>query len=486
MELYEEQKKAIEKMHNGCVLMGGVGSGKTLTSLSYYIKNHSNLKLYVITTAKKRNTNEWYQEAKLLNLPVDDIVVDSWNNIEKYKNVKDSFFIFDETKISGYGKWAKTFIFIARFNKWILLSATPADVWMDFMTLFIANGFYRNKTDFCRQHVEYDPYVKFPKVKKYHNVDILERHRKEIVVTMDVLRRTIRKRIYIKADYDVDMYTKVFKEHWDPYENEPIENPSQLVSLSRRIVSESKDRQQKFVDILKENDKTIVFYNYNYELEIIEHILESLNIPYKQWNGHKHEDVPIGDKWCYVVHFSAAEAWNCITTNVVIFYSLNYSFRMVEQAEGRIDRINTPYTNLYYYYLYSRSSIDQAILRAVQNKKKFNEASWGKKEYALPKPVPRNVKSERDYQATLIKKLGQKFPSSVVLKNDPTYKQGIPDLLILNKDKWGMLEVKKSENAAHRPNQDYYVNKLDKMGYASFIYPENEKEVLNDLEIQLS
>ena len=88
MELYEEQKKAIEKMHNGCVLMGGVGSGKTLTSLSYYIKNHSNLKLYVITTAKKRNTNEWYQEAKLLNLPVNDIVVDSWNNIEKYKNVK--------------------------------------------------------------------------------------------------------------------------------------------------------------------------------------------------------------------------------------------------------------------------------------------------------------------------------------------------------------------------------------------------------------
>lgn len=89
---------------------------------------------------------------------------------------------------------------------------------------------------------------------------------------------------------------------------------------------------------------------------------------------------------------------------------------------------------------------------------------------------------ERDFQASLIKKIKDRFEGCMVLKNDPEYLQGIPDLLILYKNKWAALECKKSDHAKKRPNQEYYVNKMDDMSFASFISPENEEEVLNDLQ----
>lgn len=128
--MYDYQLDAIRKMHNGCILCGGVGSGKSRTSLAYYYsrmggdlydtsKKFSMMTrpkdLYIITTARKRDTAEWSVDmAPFLLSPHPDaneydnrVIVDSWNNIEKYVNVKDAFFIFDEQRVVGYGKWAK-------------------------------------------------------------------------------------------------------------------------------------------------------------------------------------------------------------------------------------------------------------------------------------------------------------------------------------------------------------------------------------------
>lgn len=93
---------------------------------------------------------------------------------------------------------------------------------------------------------------------------------------------------------------------------------------------------------------------------------------------------------------------------------------------------------------------------------------------------------ESNFQKKLIDELRDRFPDSIILKNDPNYIAGIPDLLILNGNKWASLEVKKSAKAKHRPNQDYYVDKMNKMSYSSFVYPENKEDVLNDLERSLS
>ena len=91
------------------------------------------------------------------------------------------------------------------------------------------------------------------------------------------------------------------------------------------------------------------------------------------------------------------------------------------------------------------------------------------------------AKLERDFQAKLIKEIKQIFKGCIVMKNDSSYIQGIPDLLILYRDKWAALEVKKSATASHSPNQEYYVELMDEMSYASFIYPENKEEVLYEL-----
>lgn len=374
IELYPYQRKAVDRLHNGSVLCGKVGSGKSLTGLFYYMENHIDKPLYIITVAKKRNDREWHRDFEALGI---DGVVDSWNNIEKYTDVKDAFFIFDEQRAIGYGKWGMAFIHIARKNNWIMLTATPGDVWMDWMCIFIANNFYRNKTDFVDQHVEYNPYSKFPQIRRYHKTDKLERFRKYLAVPMQDFRTTILHRKYINADFDKDLYQTVVKTRFNPYTEEPIMNASEFTQVLRRIINTSERRRIHAKQEIMTRDKVIVFYNYTYELDILKEICQELDRAYYQWNGQKHEAIPDAETWVYLVQYTAgAEGWNCITTDTILFYSLNYSYRIMEQSEGRINRVNTSFENLYYVYLKSPASIDDAIERSIRSKKKFNERNW--------------------------------------------------------------------------------------------------------------
>lgn len=374
IELYPYQRKAVDRLHNGSVLCGKVGSGKSLTGLFYYMENHIDKPLYIITVAKKRNDREWHRDFEALGI---DGVVDSWNNIEKYTDVKDAFFIFDEQRAIGYGKWGMAFIHIARKNNWIMLTATPGDVWMDWMCIFIANNFYRNKTDFVDQHVEYNPYSKFPQIRRYHKTDKLERFRKYLAVPMQDFRTTKLNRKYINADFDKDLYQTVVKTRFNPYTEEPIMNASEFTQVLRRIINTSERRRIHAKQEIMTRDKVIVFYNYTYELDILKEICQELDMAYYQWNGQKHEAIPDAETWVYLVQYTAgAEGWNCITTDTILFYSLNYSYRIMEQSEGRINRVNTSFENLYYLYLKSPASIDDAIERSIRSKKKFNERNW--------------------------------------------------------------------------------------------------------------
>ena len=374
IELYAYQRKAVDRLHNGSVLCGKVGSGKSLTGLFYYMENHIDKPLYIITVAKKRNDREWHRDFEALGI---DGVVDSWNNIEKYTDVKDAFFIFDEQRAIGYGKWGMAFIHIARKNNWIMLTATPGDVWMDWMCIFIANNFYRNKTDFVDQHVEYNPYSKFPQIRRYHKTDKLERFRKYLAVPMQDFRTTKLHRKYINADFDKDLYKSVVKSRFNPYTEEPIMNASEFTQVLRRIINTSERRRIHAKQEIMTRDRIIVFYNYTYELDILKDICRELDRAYYQWNGQKHEAIPDAETWVYLVQYTAgAEGWNCITTDTILFYSLNYSYRIMEQSEGRINRVNTSFENLYYVYLKSPASIDDAIERSIRSKKKFNERNW--------------------------------------------------------------------------------------------------------------
>ena len=374
IELYPYQRKAVDRLHNGSVLCGKVGSGKSLTGLFYYMENHIDKPLYIITVAKKRNDREWHRDFEALGI---DGVVDSWNNIEKYTDVKDAFFIFDEQRAIGYGKWGMAFIHIARKNNWIMLTATPGDVWMDWMCIFIANNFYRNKTDFVDQHVEYNPYSKFPQIRRYHKTDKLERFRRYLAVPMQDFRTTKLHRKYINADFDKDLYKSVIKSRFNPYTEEPITNASEFTQVLRRIINTSERRRIHAKQEIMTRDRVIVFYNYTYELDILKEICQELNRAYYQWNGQKHEAIPDAETWVYLVQYTAgAEGWNCITTDTILFYSLNYSYRIMEQSEGRINRVNTSFEDLYYIYLKSPASIDDAIERSIRSKKKFNERNW--------------------------------------------------------------------------------------------------------------
>lgn len=398
--LRDYQRKAVSNMRNGCILNGGVGSGKSTTGLYYYFKeqggeitddNYVKMKnpvdLYIITTARKRDTGEWEGELSRYSISTskedsaydNNIVIDSWNNIKKYEDVSNAFFIFDEDKVTGYGVWAKTFLKIAKKNDWIVLSATSGDRWEDYMTIFIANGFYKNKTDFINQHIEYDRFcTKFPKVKAYHNTGRLIRLRRRVLVNMDFDRPTTRHNLDIYCGYNREAYKELFKTRWDFEKNEPIENASALCYKARKIVNSDVDRISKFLDIVQTNWKSIVFYNFDYELDILRTVLEESGIPYAEWNGHMHQPIPTEDwRWCYLVQYTAgAEGWNCILTDTIIFYSQNYSYKMMEQAAGRIDRMNTPYRDLYYYHLKSRSPIDISISKSISEKKKFNESKF--------------------------------------------------------------------------------------------------------------
>lgn len=374
IELYDYQRRAVDSMHNGSVLCGKVGSGKSLTGLFYYMENHIDKPLYIITVAKKRNDREWHRDFEALGITG---VVDSWNNINKYSDVKDAFFIFDEQRAIGYGTWGMAFISIARKNKWIMLTATPGDVWMDWMCIFIANNFYRNKTDFVEQHVEYNPYSKFPQIKRYHKTDKLERYRRYLAVPMEDFRTTKVHRQFITAQYDKELYESVKKTRFNPYTEEPIQNASEFTQVLRRIVNTSDRRRANVKQQIMTRDRIIIFYNYTYELDILKEICQELNRAFYQWNGSKHEPIPDSDSWVYLVQYTAgAEGWNCITTDTILFYSLNYSYRIMEQSEGRINRVNTSFKDLFYIYLKSPASIDDAIARSISSKKKFNERNW--------------------------------------------------------------------------------------------------------------
>lgn len=400
--LKDHQLDALHRMHNGCILCGGVGSGKSLTALGYYyleqggsIKTlqggpHALMKnpkdLYIITTAHKRDTLEWEGEfAKFLMSTHPDvtpykhkIVVDSWNNIAKYTSVRDAFFIFDEQRVVGYGTWAKSFIQIAQNNRWILLSATPGDRWMDYLAVFIANGFYKNKTQFEREHVVYNHRIKnFPKIDRYLNTQRLVRLRNRTLVDMDFDRQTVSHHEDIFVQYDTTAYRDMGRLRWNPYTNKPFINAAELCYAWRRLVNSDDSRQRALLEIFEDHPKMIVFYNYDYELDILKYLFDETGTEVAEWNGHKHQEIPTGDSWVYLVQYTAGcEGWNCITTDTIVFFSQNYSYKVMVQAAGRIDRMNTPYTDLYYYHLKSRSEIDLAISKALKEKKTFNESRY--------------------------------------------------------------------------------------------------------------
>jgi hypothetical protein len=376
--LYPHQEEALRKIKSGSILNGGVGSGKTLTSLAFYKIYHASKKLYVITTAKKRDSGDWEDDASKLGVKIE--VVDSWNNIKNYMRLENRFFIFDEQRVVGYSTWGKSFITICRKNKWILLSATPGDTWLDYMTTFIANGFYRNKTDFYDQHVELDQWVKYPKVKQYHNVGKLMRLRQQILVPMHFERKTKRHRQYIKSSYNEESYDIIMKKRWNIFEDKPIENGSKLLQCLRKLVATDEDRIFNAKFLMDIHDRLIIFYNFDYERDTLIQITNELDKEYWEWNGHVHQQIPNQEKWIYIVQYTAgAEGWNCITTNTILFYSLNYSFKIIEQAEGRIDRLNTSYIDLEYYFLTSDSQIEKDIYKAIKTKEKFNESAWLKR-----------------------------------------------------------------------------------------------------------
>lgn len=372
--LYDYQEDALKRLKNGNILCGKVGSGKSLTGLTYYIRNHSDKDLYIITVAKKRNDKEWHKDLEMLGISG---VVDSWNNVYKYIDIKNSFFIFDEQRAVGTGTWGKSFVKIARQNKWIMLTGTPGDDWKDYISVFLANRFYKTKTEFINRHIEYVPWAKFPQIKAYHATDILEKYRRAIIVPMKDTRTTEVKRVYMETKFDKDLYQQTLKNRIDPMDGEPILNPSKFIQVLRRLIYSSDDRKRIAKQIIRANKKIIIFYNYNYELDIIIDICKELKRPYFQYNGSIHEPLPENDRWAYIVQYIAgAEAWNCITTDTELFFSLNYSFRIMEQSEGRINRINTPFKTLNYYILISRDCIDDSVKQAVVNKGKFNERNW--------------------------------------------------------------------------------------------------------------
>lgn len=393
MKLYDDQIDAVKRMKNGCILCGDVGSGKSITSLSYYyicqggswdflrggiFKKIPNRKpLYIITTAKKRDTLEWEGELARFLIKDTEVTIDSWNNIKKYSDIKGAFFIFDEQRVVGYGAWSKSFIKIAHNNDWVLLTATPGDKWEDYIPVFIANGFYRNKTDFVDNHIIYNSFLPYQKVDRYIGTGRLVRLRRSILVNMDDRRQTIQHHENIPVSYDKTKYFYVRRERWNPYTDEPIKNATEFCNTLRRVVNEDESRQTAVLEIIEKHPRVIIFYNYDYELDILLNIAYNNAIEVAQWNGHKHQPIPDAESWMYLVQYTAgSEGWNCIHTDTIIFFSQSYSYKVMVQAAGRIDRLNTPYKDLYYYHFKSRSSIDLAIDKALREKKKFNESRF--------------------------------------------------------------------------------------------------------------
>lgn len=398
LRLWPAQEDALSRMHNGCILCGGTGSGKSLTGLAYYIRGMCDgdwgrnpamkkpKNLYIITTAMKRDKLEWDGELSQFGLSRDhklclypvNVVVDSWNNVGKYTKISGAAFIFDEQRVVGSGMWARSFTAIAKKNQWILLSATPGDSWKDYIAVFVANGFYRNRTEFMSRHVVYSRYcTKYPKIDHYLEQGYLLSLRARVLVDMDCVRGTERHIYHVNVPYDSAKYRDILKRRWDPDRKTPVKNVSELCYLLRKVSNSHPDRTKAVLKLVKQHGRCIIFYNFDYELEALRAMCKDAGVIFAEWNGHAHEPIPETADWVYLVNYMAgAEGWNCITCDTIIFYSPNYSYKTVEQASGRIDRANTPFKDLYYYHIKTNSNIDLAINRALNQKKKFNESGY--------------------------------------------------------------------------------------------------------------
>lgn len=396
VELHPHQREPLEKLKNGSVLAGGVGSGKTHVSLAYYVEKvcggtidrsapmRHPVDLVVITTAKKRDDLDWQSTALdfgIFNEPELSyggvgIIVDSWNNLPKYVDRENTFFIFDEQRLVGSGTWVKTFLKIVKkpSNQWILLSATPADTWIDYVPLFIAHGFYRNRTDFVEQHVVWTFHGKYRKIRGFFGVRHLEKYRDQILVEMPYEKHTTRHLVAEPVEHDEDLFRLVWKRRWNVYTNEPLVDVAEMHRVGRRVVNEDPSRLDKIAELSTKHPRMVIFYNFDYELELLRTLMSKIDIPVAEWNGHRHEPVPGTERWLYLVQYQAgSEGWNCTTTDAIVFYSLTYSHKQFEQAQGRIDRLDSPYEDLWYYVLMSTAKIDAIIWRALVAKKNFHE-----------------------------------------------------------------------------------------------------------------
>jgi len=382
MELKPHQQLALTELSNGKILWGLTGSGKSRVAAAYYIEEERPRDVYVITTAKKRDSLDWDKEfiqygiGTQRNGTVSGVLtVDSWNNIAKYDQISDAFFIFDEQRLVGSGKWVRSFLKIAKQNRWILLSATPGDTWLDYIPVFIANGFYKNRTEFKREHVVYSTWTKFPKVVRYLNTSRLNKLRSQLLVPMTHVKTTIRHPKTYWVEHNEELLRSVVKNRWHIYQNRPIRDVAELFAVLRRIVNSDPSRVRALRALLSTHPKIVTFYNFNYELDALRGLQNEVELA--EWNGHKHEEIPSGDRWIYLVQYVAgSEGWNCIETDTTLFYSLTYSFKNWEQAHGRIDRLNTPFSDLWYYTLRSRSIIDHAVWQSLKAKKNFNAAKY--------------------------------------------------------------------------------------------------------------
>ena len=395
-QLRDYQKEAIDKLQTGSILCGGVGSGKSMTSIAYYFVNVCGgsiepeyepmtkpVDLYIITTARKRDTFEWTGEcANFLLSPEPglgqvNVFIDSWNNIKKYDKVFGAFFIFDEQRLVGSGAWVKAFLKIAKKNKWILLSATPGDTWLDYVPVFVANGFYKNKTEFTMNHIVWARYCKFPKIDHYVETGILLKYQKQILVGMKYKRQTSHHKQNVFVKYNTPIYDKIAKDRWNPFEKKPVADAGSLCYLLRKVTNSDPSRIEAVSKIIEDHPKVIIFYNFNYELDLLRELSDKLKIPKTEYNGHKHEMIPETDTWIYLVQYTSGnEGWNCILTDTIIFFSQNYSYKVMTQAAGRIDRMNSPFKDLHYKYLISGSPIDVAIMKAIKKKQTFNESGF--------------------------------------------------------------------------------------------------------------
>lgn len=378
-ELASYQADAVLKLKTGSILVGGVGSGKSITAMAYYTGIDPTRQIIVLTTAKKRNSGEWFADALKMSLR-NELIVDSWNNIGKYVNEENKFFVLDEQRILGSGAWVKAFYKIAYKNDWILLSATPADSWMDLVPAFVANGFFRNKTQFNAEHVKFARYVKYPKIDGYYDTWLLENYRNQIYVEMPYLSKALREEHIIDVDFNVEEQKLLYTTRWNFHEDQPLKDAGEMMRYMRQSANSDPSRYQQIVELSRKHPRMIIFYTFMYERDILRLLHTELDISLAEYNGQLHEDIPQGDRWIYLVQYQAgSESWNCITTDTIVFYSLPYSYRQYHQAKGRVDRLNTTYPTLHYYTFKSRAIIDQAIWKALHRKKNFQASAFAKK-----------------------------------------------------------------------------------------------------------